>query len=76
MSDAKILFKFRIFYHLRIFANIKVICFSGSVNAGNSADLAKQEDIDGFLVGGASLKVHNLFKISLTRMWFIPKVCK
>jgi len=32
--------------------------FSGSVNGGNSAELAKQEDIDGFLVGGASLKVH------------------
>lgn len=32
--------------------------FSGSVNGGNSAELAKQEDIDGFLVGGASLKVY------------------
>lgn len=29
----------------------------GSVNAGNCAELAKKEDIDGFLVGGASLKV-------------------
>ncbi|KAF4383677.1 hypothetical protein F8388_014177 [Cannabis sativa] len=28
----------------------------GSVNGGNSAELAKKEDIDGFLVGGASLK--------------------
>ncbi|GFZ00606.1 triosephosphate isomerase [Actinidia rufa] len=28
----------------------------GSVNGGNCAELAKQEDIDGFLVGGASLK--------------------
>ena len=27
----------------------------GSVNAGNCEELAKQEDIDGFLVGGASL---------------------
>ncbi|KAF4388762.1 hypothetical protein G4B88_019039 [Cannabis sativa] len=27
-----------------------------SVNGGNSAELAKKEDIDGFLVGGASLK--------------------
>lgn len=33
------------------------ICFSGSVNGGNCAELAKEEDIDGFLVGGASLKV-------------------
>lgn len=31
----------------------------GSVNGGNCAELAKQEDIDGFLVGGASLKVKN-----------------
>lgn len=30
---------------------------TGSVNGGNSAELAKKEDIDGFLVGGASLKV-------------------
>ena len=28
----------------------------GSVNAKNCKDLAKQPDIDGFLVGGASLK--------------------
>ncbi|XP_021286667.1 triosephosphate isomerase, chloroplastic [Herrania umbratica] len=32
------------------------IIYGGSVNGGNCADLAKEEDIDGFLVGGASLK--------------------
>ncbi|KAK7284994.1 hypothetical protein RJT34_19749 [Clitoria ternatea] len=32
------------------------IIYGGSVNSGNSAELAKKEDIDGFLVGGASLK--------------------
>lgn len=32
------------------------IQYGGSVKASNAADLAKQEDIDGFLVGGASLK--------------------
>ncbi|PRQ21981.1 Triosephosphate isomerase [Rosa chinensis] len=32
------------------------IIYGGSVNGGNSAELAKEEDIDGFLVGGASLK--------------------
>ncbi|XP_047943528.1 triosephosphate isomerase, chloroplastic [Salvia hispanica] len=32
------------------------IIYGGSVNGANSADLAKKEDIDGFLVGGASLK--------------------
>lgn len=40
--------------------------FLGSVNGGNSAELAKKEDIDGFLVGGASLKVHGFFKKNLT----------
>ena len=32
------------------------IQYGGSVNASNCADLAKLSDIDGFLVGGASLK--------------------
>lgn len=32
------------------------IIYGGSVNGANSAELAKKEDIDGFLVGGASLK--------------------
>ncbi|KAK4173483.1 putative triosephosphate isomerase [Triangularia setosa] len=32
------------------------ILYGGSVTAKNSKDLAKQADIDGFLVGGASLK--------------------
>ncbi|GJM99367.1 hypothetical protein PR202_ga16460 [Eleusine coracana subsp. coracana] len=36
-------------------SSIRII-YGGSVNAGNCADLAKKEDIDGFLVGGASLK--------------------
>ena len=31
-------------------------CAGGSVNDKNSSDLAGMEDIDGFLVGGASLK--------------------
>lgn len=32
------------------------IIYGGSVNAGNCKDLAKKPDVDGFLVGGASLK--------------------
>jgi len=32
------------------------ILYGGSVNEKNCKDLAKQDDIDGFLVGGASLK--------------------
>ncbi|CAG8563053.1 3593_t:CDS:2 [Funneliformis caledonium] len=35
--------------------NIRII-YGGSVNASNAAELAKQADVDGFLVGGASLK--------------------
>ena len=33
------------------------IQYGGSVNAGNAAELFAQADIDGGLVGGASLKV-------------------
>ena len=29
---------------------------TGSVNSGNCVDLAAKKDVDGFLVGGASLK--------------------
>lgn len=32
------------------------IIYGGSVTAGNAQELAKEKDIDGFLVGGASLK--------------------
>lgn len=32
------------------------ILYGGSVNAGNCAELIKKPNIDGFLVGGASLK--------------------
>ncbi|QIW95651.1 hypothetical protein AMS68_001169 [Peltaster fructicola] len=35
--------------------NVRII-YGGSVNEKNCRDLAKQPDIDGFLVGGASLK--------------------
>jgi triosephosphate isomerase len=36
-------------------ASSKRILYGGSVNPGNAADLIAQPDIDGFLVGGASL---------------------
>jgi len=32
------------------------IIYGGSVNAKNCEELIHQEDIDGFLIGGASLK--------------------
>lgn len=39
------------------------IIYGGSVGSGSAAELAKQDDIDGFLVGGASLKVEEFTKI-------------
>lgn len=33
-----------------------IILYSGSVKATNCTDLASMQDVDGFLVGGASLK--------------------
>ncbi|KAJ3414865.1 hypothetical protein HDV05_005929 [Chytridiales sp. JEL 0842] len=36
-------------------ADATLILYGGSVNAKNSSDLQSQKDIDGFLVGGASL---------------------
>ncbi|CAA7257499.1 unnamed protein product [Cyclocybe aegerita] len=37
-------------------ANNIQILYGGSVTAANSKELARQQDVDGFLVGGASLK--------------------
>ena len=39
------------------------IIYGGSVNAGNCSDLGKREDVDGFLVGGASLKAEDFLAI-------------
>lgn len=39
------------------------ILYGGSVNDGNCAELADLEDVDGFLVGGASLKGESFVKI-------------
>ena len=36
-----------------------IIQYGGSVNAGNSKELFAKEDIDGGLVGGASLKAND-----------------
>ena len=41
------------------------IIYGGSVNDQNCTELAKQPDIDGFLVGGASLKPACEFGIAL-----------
>lgn len=39
------------------------ILYGGSVNDGNCEELAREEDVDGFLVGGASLKGPSFVKI-------------
>lgn len=43
------------------------IIYGGSVNDGNCAELAQQPDIDGFLVGGGSLKGDSFMKICQAR---------
>jgi triosephosphate isomerase len=44
------------------------IIYGGSVNAANCQDLMKREDIDGFLVGGASLKPEFLQIVSSAQL--------
>ena len=41
------------------------ILYGGSVNENNANELIKQIDIDGFLIGGASLKADSLKSIYL-----------
>jgi triosephosphate isomerase len=40
------------------------ILYGGSMNAGNASDLLAQSDIDGGLIGGASLKVDDFLAIA------------
>jgi triosephosphate isomerase len=39
------------------------ILYGGSMNAGNAASLLAQSDIDGGLIGGASLKAPDFLQI-------------
>ncbi len=43
-------------------AGVRII-YGGSVKADNSDELSRQPDIDGFLVGGASLKAAEFARI-------------
>ena len=52
------------------------IIYGGSVNDGNAAELAGQEDIDGFLVGGASLKGPAFVTIANASKYHSPAVAK
>ena len=45
-----------------------MFAYSGSVNGANCKELAGQPDLDGFLVGGASLKVDITFSFFV---WFM-----
>ena len=47
-------------------ANVRII-YGGSVTGGNAAELYKQKDVDGFLVGGASLKADFLTIIAAAK---------
>lgn len=50
------------------------IQYGGSVNAGNCVELGSQPDIDGFLIGGASLKPEFIDCINATSGEASPKV--
>ncbi|RVW13175.1 Triosephosphate isomerase, chloroplastic [Vitis vinifera] len=58
--SAEVASKTRIIYGdaVQCMLHLIKLSFAGSVNGSNCSELAKQEDIDGFLVGGASLKVY------------------
>jgi triosephosphate isomerase len=44
------------------------LIYGGSVNAKNAAELARQPDVDGFLVGGASLKADEFITIVRSKL--------
>lgn len=46
----------------QIAANLQIL-YGGSMNAGNASELLAQPDIDGGLIGGASLKADDFLKI-------------
>jgi triosephosphate isomerase (TIM) len=61
-AHAAIRAKMRLFYGEKI-ANALPMLYGGSVTAENAAGLMKQPDVDGVLVGGASLKVDSFLAI-------------
>lgn len=48
------------------FANKTPILYGGSVKPENSAEIARQKEVDGFLVGGASLEVASFLALCQT----------
>jgi len=51
-------------YNAEIAASVRIL-YGGSVKPRNAADLLKQENIDGALVGGASLKAEDFLAIAV-----------
>ena len=49
-------------YNKRIAEDMRIL-YGGSVNAANAASLMAQDDVDGLLVGGASLKAQDFISI-------------
>jgi triosephosphate isomerase len=49
-------------YDYRIAEQMRIL-YGGSVKPDNAADLMRQQDIDGLLVGGASLKADDFLAI-------------
>lgn len=49
-------------YDLQVAEKVQIL-YGGSVNAANAEELFSQQDIDGGLVGGASLKVNDFYSI-------------
>jgi triosephosphate isomerase len=49
-------------YNSQVASAVRIV-YGGSVNAQNAAELLKQPDVDGALVGGASLKAADFLKI-------------
>lgn len=50
----------------------KMVLYGGSVNPENSDELASVKNVDGFLVGGASLDAEKFYKIALSLIKFQP----
>jgi triosephosphate isomerase len=61
-AHANIRSKMRIFYGEKIASTLPIL-YGGSVTAENAAGLIHQPDVDGVLVGGASLKVDSFLAI-------------
>jgi len=62
-------------YGARLARAIRVL-YGGSMNAANAAELLAMEDIDGGLIGGASLKTADFARIILTAAEELPEEMK